>query len=292
MFHLPHLRHVSYLRYMHPPALPATAVIDRPATVTRWQPALPPELMRRTLQAARDTARRLHDRQHVERAIAMAPSQTAYPRTVRWHAPALAQGDAGLALACAYLDACFPGEQWDRAGHGYLASAAEAAERSQLNSPGVFGGLAGLAFAAWALSRGGTRYGRLLSTLDGILLPQLADQAGRLAGVTGEGVAFGEFDAISGAAGAGAILLRRLDVPAVSEALTTICESLVGLTSADANPPRWWTPASLMGQRGHRRALPARQPQLRAGARHSRRPRLHGARVVARDSRARRGARH
>jgi hypothetical protein len=177
----------------------------------------------------------------------VASSQTAYPRTVRWHAPALAQGDAGLALTCAYLDACFPGKQWDRTGHCYLASAAEAAETSQENSTGLFSGLAGLAFAAWALSRGGIRYGRLLSTLDEVLLPQLTIQAERLARVMGEGVGFGKFDAISGVAGAGAILLRRLEVPAISKTLTTICESLIALTSADVKPPRWWTPAALMG---------------------------------------------
>ena len=118
-----------------------------------WTPALPPALASQATQVARDIAQRLRDQDRVGLAVAAAPTQTAFPLAVRWQPPSLAQGDAGIALTCAYLDACSVAEGWDRIGHGYLTAAAEAAERFHLPA-GMSTGLAGLAFAGWSLSRG------------------------------------------------------------------------------------------------------------------------------------------
>src|SRR5271166_711629 len=111
-----------------------------------WAPKLPPALAVRALGVAREVAERLRDHRRVALAVATAPTQTAFPRGVHWQPPTLAQGDAGIALTCAYLDACLADEGWDRIGHSYLTAAAEGAERFHL-SAGMFGGLAGLAFA-------------------------------------------------------------------------------------------------------------------------------------------------
>src|SRR6516164_6257350 len=93
-----------------------------------WEPTLPPDLAARALKVALDVAGRVRDRERITLAIAAAPAQTAFPLAVHWHAPTLAQGDAGLALVCSYLDACAPEGEWDRPGHAYLASAGAAAE--------------------------------------------------------------------------------------------------------------------------------------------------------------------
>ena len=195
----------------------------------------------------RDLAQRLGDRQRVSLAVSTAPTQTAYPRTVRWHPPSLAQGDAGLALTCAWLDACFPDEQWDRIGHMYLTLAAETAEESRFNPASLFGGLAGLGFAAWSLSRSGTRYRRLLSSLDAALLERMFVETNRFLGTANEGIGFGEFDAVSGVSGIGGYLLHRLATPTAAEALAAILRSLVELADEAASPPRWWTPVHLLG---------------------------------------------
>jgi hypothetical protein len=150
-------------------------------------------------------------------------------------------------LTCAYLDACFPEEGWDRIGHRYLTVAAECAERLPHLSAGMFSGLAGLAFAGWSLSRGTTRYRRLLTTLDNALLPQVTMQADGLARLTTEGVSFGEFDVISGLAGVSAYLLLRGEDPAVLIALEAALHSLVALARETSSRPRWWTPAHLLG---------------------------------------------
>jgi lantibiotic biosynthesis protein len=232
--------HVSTL--IAPAYLPEGGAVE-----SRWTPTLPPALAARALGVARDVAWRLSDQQRLGLAVSAAPQQTAYPRAVRWQSHGLAQGDAGLALSCAYLDASFPSEQWDRKGHNYLAVATEGIERSTHTSAGLFSGIAGLAFAAWSLSRGGTRYQRLLATLDHALFGQIALLTNSLARVTTEGVAFGEFDVVSGLAGVGAYLLCRTESPAAGETLRALLGSLVALARADMGLPRWWTPGHLTG---------------------------------------------
>lgn len=212
-----------------------------------WLPILPPEMADRAKETARQIAERLRDHDRVGAAVIAAPTQTAYPRTVQWQPSALAQGDAGLALTCAYLDTCFPDEGWDRVAHRYLAAAAEGAELSPRLPPGMFGGLAGLAFTGWSLSREATRYGRLLTTLDRALIPQVIAQADMLSGHAGEGLSFGEFDVISGVAGIGAYLLCRCATGEAKAALDIALRSLVILASDFGGRPRWWTPAHLLG---------------------------------------------
>jgi hypothetical protein len=212
-----------------------------------WTPALRPALASAATSVVRDLAGRLRDQQRVGLAVAAAPTQTAFPLGVRWLAPSLAQGDAGIAMTCAYLDACWADEGWDRVGRNYLTTAAVAAEGLPQLSPAMFGGLAGLAFAAWSLSREATRYRRLLSSIDSILLPQVTEQADGLARLTMEGVSFGEFDVISGLAGIGAYLLLRREDPGAAVALKAALRWLVALASDTGSPPRWWTPAHLLG---------------------------------------------
>ena len=212
-----------------------------------WTPALPPALASPATRVVRDLAGRLRDQQRVGLAIAAAPSQTAFPLAVRWLAPSLAQGDAGIAMTCAYLDACWADEGWDRVGHNYLTTAALAAEGLPQLSPAMFGGLAGLAFAAWSLSRGATRYRNLLATLDDALLPQVTTQAEALTGPAMDGLPFGQFDLISGLAGIGADLLLRCEQPGAVAALESTLRALVVLANDTGSRPRWWTPAHLLG---------------------------------------------
>lgn len=212
-----------------------------------WRPTVSPSLARQAIQVAHSTARHLRDPQRVARAVAATPAQTAFPRTIHWQPFALAQGEAGIALACAYLDACFPDEGWDRIGHSYLAGAAIAAQSLPGTALGLFGGLAGVAFAAWSLSRGGTRYRHLLATIDDALLAGLTARIAHPSGPGAQGLSFGEFDVITGLAGVGAYLLCRRDNPAAEAALDSVLRYLVELAGDASARPRWWTPASALG---------------------------------------------
>jgi lantibiotic biosynthesis protein len=211
-----------------------------------WATPLPAELADRAVTVMAEAAQRLRDRRSVEEASAAAARQTAFPQSVRWQPVSLAHGDAGLALACAYLDACFPDEGWDRTGHGYLIAAAEDAERHAQLPAGLWGGMAGLGLAAWSLCRNATRYQRLLASVDEALLPQVAGQAGRLAALK-DGMNPREFDVISGFAGVGAYLLGRRESGAACAALDTVLRALVELMAGSDALPRWWTPPELMG---------------------------------------------
>jgi hypothetical protein len=150
-------------------------------------------------------------------------------------------------MTCAYLDACWADEGWDRIGHNYLTTAAVAAEGLPQLSPAMFGGLAGLAFAGRSLSRGATRYSNLLATLDDALLPQVTTQAEALTGPTMDGMPFSQFDVISGLAGTGAYLLLRCEQPGAFAALESALRALVVLANDTGSRPRWWTPAHLLG---------------------------------------------
>jgi hypothetical protein len=199
----------------------------------------------RAVAAARAVAARVADPELVAAANAAAATQTAFPEVMHWEPLSIAQGDAGLALAFGYLDACFPGEGWDATAHEYLTSAVEAAEHEPLQA-GIFGGVSGLAFAAWTLSRDGARYERLLATLDAAVAEQ-AVVAARHLSARGPGVPVSDFDVISGLSGVGAYLLCRRGDPALAAALDVVLEALVALTAADDEPPPWHTPLHMMG---------------------------------------------
>jgi len=152
------------------------------------------------------------------------------------HSMAPRASGAPNGAAVAALASLFPDEGWDRTGHGYLIVAAEDAERYAQLPIGLWGGMAGLGLAAWSLCREATRYQRLLASVDEALLPQVAGQADRLAGLK-EGMSPAEFDAISGFAGVGAYLLGRRDSSAAGAALDIVLRALVELTAgAEALP--------------------------------------------------------
>jgi lantibiotic modifying enzyme len=210
-----------------------------------WEPALSGRLAAEALEKALLVADRLSLIERVEQAAAEALRETTLPRGTHWIPYSMAQGYTGLALLWSYLDACRPGEHWDRLGREHLQLAAhDAAVYSQLPI-GLFSGLSGLAFATWQLSRGGSRYQRLLAEFDGAIAPRALALARNMQQRHGMNV--GEFDAISGLSGVGAYLLCRRNEPAIPEALHAVIEALVELCLDDTPPFRWHTPCDLVG---------------------------------------------
>jgi hypothetical protein len=175
-----------------------------------------------------------------------------------------------LVVTFGYLDACFPGEGWDIVAHAYLQRAASglmaAGESKQLPGPGLFSGTAGLAFAAWYVSRDGSRYQRLLGNLEVAITRQARTLANRVHDQVAGPVS--AFDAVSGLSGLAAYLICRRGQPEVAVALNEVVRSLVALT-VEAPVARWHTPEHLIWDEASRR-ISIRQPELRLGARHSR----------------------
>ena len=200
------------------------------------------------LAVAAEVAARVADPGRVAGLVVAAARQTAHPGSVHWRDHAVGQGHAGLALLFGALDQRLPGEGWDRTAHRHLTLAARSAESLASPPSGLFAGLAGVGLVASCLSGDGSRYRRLLATIDQALaaaVPALAARTGRAArGAPGRprGVAVRELDLISGLAGVGAYLLVRRAQPGVAPALRAVLEGLVELTGADADGPRWRTP--------------------------------------------------
>ena len=211
-----------------------------------WEAALSGRHRAAAVDAALDVGRRIGDPARVQDALLAAAAQTRFPRTVGWEPHNVAQGDAGLALTCAYLDRCFPDAGWDVVAHRFLVSAARSAE-GRMVPPSLFSGLGGLGFVAMMLSRGGARYGRLGTAIENELVPEthVLAQAVRK---RHEGLAVREFDVISGLAGIAAYLLAHRGSPAQGAALKHALDALVELVSGPAGEvPRWRTPPELLG---------------------------------------------
>jgi lantibiotic biosynthesis protein len=201
-------------------------------------------LAERAMEAALHVAARLRDPSGAEQAASAAASQTAFPGFSYWLPHSLAQGNAGLVVLWAYLDLCFPNRGWDLVGKTHLELAARGAEQNSMGGTGMASGIAGLAFAAWQLSREGTRYLRLLTSLDDTMAHETIPIAARVR--AGYGVPVGEFDAIAGLSGIGAYLLKRYREPAASVALANTVDALITMTTREGPLPAWHTPAQLL----------------------------------------------
>jgi len=216
-----------------------------------WTSVLDGERRAAALEVAYEVARRASDRNRIADSLTAAREQTQFPKTLRWRPHSVADGDAGVALMCSYLDRCAPADRWDKVAHDFLSNAIEAQRATSLRL-GLFAGLNGLAFTTAELSRDGTRYQRLLAELDYAVMPAAHAMAeGLLRAPEPRGV--GAFDAISGASGVVAQLLGR---DAATDALKRLLEGLVSLAAPADGPPRWMTPAAFIAHEETARRYP------------------------------------
>lgn len=206
----------------------------------QWVSPIKSSLAKKALAVAKDVAERCKDRDRLLTANNAALKQSIFPRTIYWEPCGVAQGDAGLALMYAYFDSCFPAEGWDKVGDEYLAWAAKGAETTRANQVSLYSGLAGLAFSAWSLSRNGSRYNKLLSSLDYSISHRTLELSATLTGR--HGVAVSEFDLITGLGGVAAYLLERRYAPPLDVTLQVILDSFVALTEETDGIPHWYTP--------------------------------------------------
>jgi hypothetical protein len=226
-----------------------------PLNTAPWEPVLSEDIAAPALAAARDVAARLTAPRSVDEAAAAARAQTAFPRSTHWIPYSISQGNAGLALLWGYMDACFPRDGWDRVGREHLEIAARGAEAAPGLPVGLFSGASGLAFAASELSRNGTRYQRLLGSLDDVICPQAINMAENMTAQR-DGITVGDFDVISGLSGLGAYLLTRRHESRAATVLCSVIRALVELTELGPDPPRWHTPSRLVWDEGMAQVYP------------------------------------
>lgn len=214
-----------------------------------WSVGVEASLAEAAIATARELAARLRDDSILQAAIRRADEQSPYPDIIHWQPATVAAGNAGLALLCAHLDACFPTEGWDHAGHCHLLIAVGDAEKAGDIPAGLFSGWSGLAFATWSLSSQGARYQKLLAALDNKLLPRLGPFARRLSEQR-QDIAIGHYDVVSGLAGIGAYLLCRRSEPEIARLLDAVLKVLIHLTQEEDGTPYWHTPRHLIPDEG------------------------------------------
>jgi lantibiotic modifying enzyme len=178
--------------------------------------------------------------------------------------PSLACGDAGLAVLYGYLDRCFPTDNWDRVAHKAVQRVTRSMNSSANPSIGFFGGLSGVAFVTWYLSREETRYNRARAAIEDALLAKAVRSAGVLR--TKTGMAVEEYDLVSGLSGVAAYLLCRCTDNKAHGALVSILESLVEIIEHEGTRPAWYTPAELISAKDMHGKYP--QGNLNCGLAH------------------------
>jgi lantibiotic biosynthesis protein len=221
-------------------------------------PALDDDGCRTATSVALEVAGAIADPIRLSSAIERTQRQADRLRTPGWSGYTVARGYAGLGAMCAYFDACFPGTGWDSTAHQFLRNAATDAERLPSVVPGLFDGIGGLAFAALLLSRGGSRYERLRSALDPVLVCAPTGLAEQVHAAT-DGLPTACVDVISGLSGLGAYLLRCTPPgDDITLALRTVSTALVELAQGGSEVPRWWAPPALAPDRALPRRFAAR----------------------------------
>ncbi|HHW39231.1 MAG TPA: lanthionine synthetase C family protein [Bacillales bacterium] len=156
-----------------------------------------------------------------------------------------AQGISGLCILYGELDSIYPENSWDELGHRVLIQIVEQFEQLGINSLSAFGGLAGLSFSVSTLSRNGTRYKKLLSTLHSLFLDNLDNYLKNFNPTYNQGMNNYLFDTCYGLAGIGRYLLIMSKNKRVNRLIVQILKIMVRLTKNvtvnGTDVPGWFT---------------------------------------------------
>lgn len=90
-----------------------------------------------------------------------------------WPNFTLTSGTPGIVCFFAAIDYIFPHQGWDDAAHQYLKEAIDSIDVAISEGHSLFGGLTGICFAAYLCSKRGSRYQKLLSKLDSLLIQEV-----------------------------------------------------------------------------------------------------------------------
>ena len=146
----------------------------------------------------------------------------------------VAGGEAGLALFFSYLDRARPGEGWGEIAGRRLERATDALAET-FQTPGLYGGFMGVAWAAAHLA-GGAR-----AEADGDPFAEVDDAVLHLAG---QSPWPHHFDLVAGLAGLGVYALERL--PRTADGLGQIVERLAEVAAPRPAGLAWHTPLALL----------------------------------------------
>ena len=209
-----------------------------------WNILLDEPLRSKAVATALWVAEHLRDPEYMQQIATLAKKQSSSPQRDSFHPWAAAE----LALFYWHIALCFPEQGWQTIAHHYLKLVATRSQQRNLTSPGLFGGVSGIAFVIQQFSKVGQHYQQTLARLHQSMAEQVRRHSSWRIPPNG-GIAEPEFDLITGAAG---IVGYLASVPtpdlAVQDTLHTLLDYLLALTAPGEEPgkERWFSPPSLL----------------------------------------------
>lgn len=143
----------------------------------------------------------------------------------------------GLSILYGQLDECFPGVGWDQAAMKSLSKVVEIIQTCDAGGTGVFGGIIGVGYAVWFLSKSGERYQNLSKSIDALIIDAADSKLSDTSNFR-EGRFSSDFDAISGLAGICGLLLLRQETSIFDIKLQAVIDRLAELVTNDDGIPR------------------------------------------------------
>ncbi|MGH3832722.1 MAG: lanthionine synthetase C family protein [Pseudonocardiaceae bacterium] len=176
-----------------------------------------------------------------------------------WDPLSLSHGLPATVLMFGEFDRLRPDDGWDKVGRDHVQALLAAIERAGLSAPGSLAGVAGIGLALWSVSRGGTRYQRVIGKLNaavGHLGGGLLDEAAALRC----GTAPGAYDVVQGIAGLVRYLMLWPGDPALDCLRQRGLEYLTGLarpvTIGSRQVPGWYVSSARQMTSQDRAAFP------------------------------------
>ena len=148
---------------------------------------------------------------------------------IPWGNLSMSHGLPGLCLLFGELDSMNPNDGWDLVGHSLMIEIQHYIKQEGVAFTSTFSGLAGIGFAARALSRNGTRYLNFINNINAFLIEEVK---ARLTAIKDRmpDVYMSDYDSIEGLSGVARYLLFYQSDDEVKKTLENILEYLVEIT--------------------------------------------------------------
>lgn len=216
-----------------------------------WRPLIARPQREVALAMVQHIARRMREPEDILHIARLADQQTEF--VLRWSASDLAGGFTGLTLMYSYLATCLPDQGWEQQAQDYLRAVAAETQYAPFRKPNLFTGTSGLLLTLHLLISSNTGlpgYQKLLQRVSQISGEQVLQHQWRRP-PEAEGVADGDYDLISGAAGilASLLALQQPDGQAL-QAIEVLLEYLTWLAEPDQPPgrERWFVSPTVSPQ--------------------------------------------
>lgn len=151
-------------------------------------------------------------------------------KLIPWSDTSLSHGYPGLCILFGELDHMFPEAGWDIIGHSFMIEIQKSIEEHGIHSTSTFSGLAGVGFAARALSRNGRRYQKFISSINHLLIEHTKTRLEQIRNTPTLGAVMSDYDVIEGLSGIGRYLLLYKNNPKVKNVLQDILQYTINIT--------------------------------------------------------------